>query len=183
MKQPTKNPWVVAGAIAGLSVAGALALLWPSASRQADKIHALAPTQPEQKDACRACQEARCELVLDAVYPPPGGKPVTWPPADAGGPPSPEKRAAASKTYECFRRTHCGDLDPGVCYCGDSLEADKCFAGDGKPSGSCRDAIEQSADTKDAKAIGLRYSDPGFALGLANSLRQCDLAFCKAACK
>jgi hypothetical protein len=183
MKRPTKNPWIVAGAVAGLSAAAALALVWPSASRQEEKVHVLPPKAPEQKDPCRACQESRCELALDAVYQPPDGKPVRWPPADAGGPPSPEERSAARETYECFRKTHCGDLDPGVCYCGNDVEATKCFAGEGQPNGSCKGAIERSAATKDAKAIGLRYSDPGFALGLANSLRQCDLAFCKAACK
>ena len=183
MKQPTTNPWIFAGALAGLSVAGALALVWPSASKRAEKVHALPPKEPERKDPCRACQESRCELALNACYPPSDGRPVTWPPADAGGPPTADKQAAARETYECFRKTHCGDLDPGVCYCGDVLEATKCFGGEGTPNGSCKEVIERSAATKDAKAIGLRYSDPGFALGLANALRQCDLAFCKAACK
>jgi hypothetical protein len=184
MKRSTNNPWIGAGLVAGVAVAVALALVWPSPAKVSQKAHVTASKEAEPTfDACRLCQQDRCELTANACYPPKDGKSLTWPPADAGGPPSAEDQAGCRQLYECFRKTHCADLDPGVCYCGAGVDAEKCFAGEAPPTGPCKELVEVQAKTKDPRAISLRYSDPRYPLGLAEFLRLCSATFCRDACR
>lgn len=185
MKRSTKNPWIGAGLVAGLAVAAALVLVWPSPGTLNQKAHVAAgvAAPANTRDACRLCQESRCTGALNACYPPNDGKPLTWPSRDAGGPPTPNAQAGCREVYECYRKTHCGQVDPGSCYCGEGVDGAKCFAGEVPPAGPCKELVEKQAGTKDPATIGLRYTDPSTPLGLAGYLHLCDITFCKDACK
>src|SRR5262249_49486227 len=137
MANPTKNPWIPVGILAGVSMAAAIVLVWPSPSAAPDRAPEAARARAaRQENACRACEKQfRAELVTTCY--PEEGKPATYPPPDKGGPATPEKQAGCREIYECFRKTGCANTNPGLCYCGEGVDHDQCFAGKAAPHGPC----------------------------------------------
>jgi hypothetical protein len=109
-------------------------------------------------DACGTCQCAHCETALLAC--------------EAS---SDSERDRACRAVEaCATTNHCSGE---ACYCGDDLL--RCEL---RPSGPCRNEIEDAAGTAAALAIMAQFADSDSALGRAGALGACRRSSCSGDC-
>jgi hypothetical protein len=77
---------------------------------------------------------------------------------------------------DCVKSSGCAATTIEECYCGAGVDPIACLTGGAR--GACKAQIEAAAEETDPVKISERFVDPGFALGNANRLLQCDKEFC-----
>jgi hypothetical protein len=95
-----------------------------------------------------------------------------------------------AEALTCFRRSSCIDPRAGdpanqsaPCLCG-SASTEECTGGTfEQATGPCKDVIAAAAGSALMVDISQRFSDPGYPLGLAARLVQCDIRRCASSCK
>jgi hypothetical protein len=115
--------------------------------------------------ACADCLKSNCASALN------GGCNTLTDTALEGPATGLPKAQLCNETLACTLATHCGKDDLSVCYCG-AVPGTAC-TDDGAGDGPCKLVLDRAFEAVQPLDVPVRFSDPGFAGGVAMNLLQC----------